>query len=69
MDIPKVKYVNWPPNLMMFPDECSYIFASGKRKGLICSKKCSGKYCLYTKIWKKMLRLEKKETTRKKEKA
>ena len=22
----KVKYVNWPPSLMMLPDECGYIF-------------------------------------------
>jgi hypothetical protein len=43
---PKVKYVNWPPSFMMLPDECTYIFASGKRKGQPCSKKCSGKYCI-----------------------
>ena len=69
----KVKYVNWPPSLMMFPDECSYTFASGKRKGLICSKKCSGKYCLsHTKIMekreKKRLEKEKKKLEKEKKK-
>lgn len=63
----KVKYVNWPPSLMMFPDECSYIFSSGKRKGAICSKKCSGKYCLsHTKI---MERREKKRLEKEKKKS
>jgi hypothetical protein len=42
---PKVKYVNWPISLMMLPDNCIYTFASGKRKGQPCSKKCMGKYC------------------------
>jgi len=41
----KVKYVNWPPSLMMLPDQCVYEFSSGKRKGQACGKKCSGKYC------------------------
>ena len=63
---PKVKYVNWPPNLMMLPDECGYIFASGKRKGQVCGKKCSGKYCLsHGKI---MLRREKKQLEKEKAK-
>ena len=35
----KIKYVNWPPSLMMLPDTCGYIFASGKRKGQTCNKK------------------------------
>ena len=62
----KVKYVNWPPSFMMLPDECSYIFASGKRKGQSCNKKCSGKYCLsHTRI---MERREKKKLEKEKQK-
>jgi len=41
----KIKYVNWPTSLMMLPDNCIYTFASGKRKGEFCGKKCMGKYC------------------------
>ena len=60
----KVKYVNWPPSLMMLPDECIYTFASGKRKGQSCGKKCSGKYCLsHEKI---MLKREKKRLEKEK---
>ena len=60
----KVKYVNWPPSLMMLPDECGYTFASGKRKGQTCNKKCSGKYCLsHTRI---MERREKKKLEKEK---
>ena len=63
---PKIKYVNWPPSLMMLPDECSYVFASGKRKGQVCSKKCSGKYCLsHTRIMEKR---EKKKLEKEKKK-
>lgn len=63
----KVKYVNWPPFLMMLPDECSYLFASGKRKGQSCSKKCNGKYCLsHEKI---MLKREKKKLEKEKKKS
>lgn len=62
----KVKYVNWPPSLMMLPDLCGYIFASGKRKGQVCSKKCSGNYCLsHENI---MLRREKKRLEKEKKK-
>ena len=69
----KVRYVNWPPSLMMLPDKCCYIFASGKRKGLACSKKCNGKYCLsHTRIMekreKKKLEKEKKKLEKLKEK-
>ena len=70
---PKIKYVNWPPSLMMLPDECSYVFASGKRKGQVCSKKCNGKYCLsHTRIMekreKKKLEKEKKKIEKEKKK-
>jgi len=69
----KIKYVNWPPSLMMLPDECSYVFASGKRKGQVCSKKCNGKYCLsHTRIMekreKKKLEKEKKKLEKEKKK-
>ena len=69
----KVKYVNWPPYLMMLPDKCIYTFSSGKRKGLSCGKKCSGKYCLsHTKIMekreKKKLEKEKKKLEKEKKK-
>ena len=70
---PKVRYVNWPPSLMMLPDNCSYIFSSGKRKNQECSKKCSGKYCLaHTRIMerreKKKLEKEKKKLEKQKKK-
>lgn len=62
----KVKYVNWPPTLMMLPDECGYVFASGKRKGQTCTKKCNGKYCLsHENI---MLKREKKQLEKEKAK-
>lgn len=69
----KVKYVNWPPSLMMLPDKCIYTFSSGKRKGLSCGKKCNGKYCLsHTKIMekreKKRLEKEKKRIEKEKKK-
>lgn len=62
----KVKYVNWPPALMMLPDTCSYIFASGKRKGQTCNKKCNGKYCVSHETI--MLRREKKQLEKEKKK-
>tara|TARA_B100000963_G_scaffold297600_1_gene269100 strand:- start:2463 stop:3359 length:897 start_codon:yes stop_codon:yes gene_type:complete len=69
----KVKYVNWPPSLMMLPDNCSYIFVSGKRKGQSCAKRCSGKYCLshqkiILKREKKKLEKEKKKLEKEKQK-
>jgi hypothetical protein len=44
--IPKLIGVNWPPRHVIKVDNCEYLFASGKRKGLPCNKKCCGKYCL-----------------------
>ena len=45
----KVKYVNWPPDKSMkspyLKEKCSYIFKSGKRKGLSCGKACNKDYC------------------------
>ena len=63
---PKVKYVNWPPSLMMLPNKCIYEFSSGKRKGMSCLKKCNGKYCLsHTRI---MERREQKKLEKEKKK-
>ena len=44
--IPKLLGINWPPRYVIKIDNCTYKFASGKRKGQPCNKKCSGKYCL-----------------------
>ena len=70
---PKVRYVNWPPSLMMLPDKCIYTFSSGKRKGLACGKKCNGKYCIsHEKIMikraEKQLEKEKKKLEKQKKK-
>lgn len=59
----KVKYVNWPVSLMMLPDNCIYTFASGKRKGEFCGKKCMGKYC--SSHGKIILKRKKKEQEKK----
>ena len=37
--------VNWPKKYQYKANVCSYVFASGKKKGTTCSKKCFGKYC------------------------
>ena len=37
--------VNWPKKYQYKANVCSYVFASGKKKGLTCGKKCFGKYC------------------------
>ena len=68
----KVRYVNWPPSLMMLPDICSYTFSSGKRKGQTCNKKCNGKYCIsHTRIMEKRekKKLEKEQKKLEKQKA
>ena len=70
---PKVRYVNWPPSLMMLPDECIYTFSSGKRKGLACGKKCNGKYCtshqrIMIKRAEKQIEKEKKKLEKEKKK-
>lgn len=41
----KIRYVNYPEALQHLPNKCSYIFASGKKKGQTCGKGCSKKYC------------------------
>ena len=72
-NFPKIRYVNWPPSLMMLPNKCIYTFSSGKRKGMSCLKKCNGKYCLsHTRIMerreKKKLEKEQKKLEKEKEK-
>lgn len=37
--------VNSPTHMIIKTNDCCYIFASGKRKGQPCSKKCYNKYC------------------------
>ena len=41
----KIRYVNYPEALQHLPNKCTYIFASGKKKGQFCGKSCSKKYC------------------------
>lgn len=45
LDHQKIIGINWPPRHIIKTDMCSYIFASGKRKGTPCNKMCYGKYC------------------------
>ena len=48
---PKIKFVNWPPSLVLKNHNCSVLLKSGKRKGLACGKSCYEKYCpLHIKI-------------------
>jgi hypothetical protein len=55
--------VNGPPNYEMLMDECTYIFKSGKRKNVACSKQCNGKYCNgHYKMIKKKEEKKKSET-------
>ena len=41
----RVVGVNWPKKYQYKANVCSYVFASGKKKGSTCGKKCFGKYC------------------------
>ena len=42
---PKIKYVNWPPSLVIRNHNCSVLLKSGKRKGIACGKSCYEKFC------------------------
>jgi len=54
--------VNSPPSYEMLMDKCSYVFKSGKRKGLPCNKLCNGEYCNgHFKIMEKKKQKEKHE--------
>ena len=44
-DYPNTYGVNSPATMVIKTNDCCYIFASGKRKGQPCSKKCYKKYC------------------------
>ena len=51
---PKIKFVNWPPSLVIKNHHCSVLLKSGKRKGLACGKPCYEKHCpLHIKILNK----------------
>lgn len=55
-DFPNIKGVNWPKSLQFKPNNCEYIFLSGKKKNTTCNKKCHGKYCSsHQKIMEKRL--------------
>ena len=41
----KIKYVNTPEKYVIKNNKCSYIFKSGKRKGLPCNKDCFYECC------------------------
>ena len=42
---PKIKFVNWPPSLVIKNHNCAALLKSGKRKGNACGKPCYEKYC------------------------
>ena len=44
---PQILNVNWPPKNQFLPNDCKYIFVSGKKINTACNKKCSDKYCNY----------------------
>ena len=58
----KIWNVNWPPAKQYYPNNCKYIFISGKKCNQNCNKKCLNKYCLtHEKImWKRKQRQDEK---------
>jgi len=58
-----VTYVNKPLSMVMLTNECKYVYKSGKKKGLLCKKKCIKSYCYRcdTYLKKKLERLKQKE--------
>lgn len=64
---PKINKVNWPECYQLLPNQCQYIFLSGKKKGNMCSKKCLNEYCKSHKriIDKRKLKKQKKEEEKK----
>ena len=58
-----VKYVNFPNSMVMLTNECKYVYKSGKKKGLLCKKKCIDSYCYRCNNYlkKKLERLKQKE--------
>jgi hypothetical protein len=41
----KITQINWPPRRAYCRNKCCYKFKSGKRKGMLCNKKCVHEYC------------------------
>ena len=62
-----VIYVNNPISMVMLTNECKYVYKSGKKKGLLCKKKCINSYCYRcdTYLKKKLERLKQKELKKK----
>ena len=65
----KIRWVNHPEALQCLPNKCTYIFASGKKKGQACGKCCSKKYCtahekIMLKRKKKLLEKNEKQLTK-----
>ena len=61
---PKINKVNWPENMQLLPNKCSYCFVSGKKKGEPCGKRCAKDFCLsHKKIMEKreLKKLEKEK--------
>ena len=44
----KIEGVNWPEKYAIMTNVCSYVFKSGKNKGLKCDNMCVDKYCITT---------------------
>ena len=62
-NFPNIRGVNWPKSLQFKPDNCEYIFLSGKKKNTTCNKKCIGKYCpSHQKIMEKRLNKQQKSS-------
>jgi len=62
------KGVNWPKKYQYKVNICDYTFLSGKKKGLLCGKKCFDKYCeshakiIQSREAKKLLKENKKQS-------
>ena len=41
----QIEGVNWPPSQFIKPNFCKYTFKSGKKKNMLCNRKCSNDYC------------------------
>tara|TARA_B100000575_G_C23143606_1_gene666620 strand:+ start:16638 stop:17252 length:615 start_codon:yes stop_codon:yes gene_type:complete len=44
-NFPQVIGINWPPSQFIKPNFCKYAFKSGKKKGMLCNRKCVNDYC------------------------
>ena len=60
-NFPNIRGVNWPKSLQFKPNSCEYMFLSGKKKNMLCNKKCHNKYCPnHQKIMEKRLNKQQK---------